>query len=194
MNAIILSGGKSSRFGSDKAFIKLKGAPLIKRQIKLLKSIFKRIIVVTNNPKDYKFRGIKVVKDIISGCGPLSGIHAGLVASDSLYNFVVACDMPNLNLKLIKYMMRKTNAFDVVVPHLAKGYETLFAIYSKNCIIPIYKTLSLRDFRIRNFFKKVKVKEIRRKEVKRFGNPDILFANINTPLDYTKLVTLKQKR
>lgn len=97
--------------------------------------------------------------------------------------------MPNLDLKLIKYMIRKKDSFDVVVPYIKKGYETLFAIYSKNCIIPISKAISSRDLKIRNFFKKVKVREIKMGEVKKFGDPDILFANINTPLDYTKILS-----
>ena len=189
MNAIILAGGKSSRMGFDKAFIKLKGRPLIERQIKVLKSIFQKIIIVTNKPNDYKFKRVKAVKDIMAGRGALSGIYTGLIASDSFYNFVIACDMPNLNLKLIKYMLRQKGAFDVVVPHIKKGYETLFAIYSKDCIMPIYKTIISENLRIRNFFKKVNVREIKEDDVKRFGSPNILFMNINTPSDLTRIHT-----
>ena len=57
MNAIILAGGKSSRFGRDKAFVKIDGVPIIKRQIKILKGIFKKIIIVTNDQRKYRLRG-----------------------------------------------------------------------------------------------------------------------------------------
>lgn len=203
MTAIILAGGKSSRFGSDKAFIKINGTPLIERQIRILKKIFsrqailkeggippkaeKKIIIVTNNPEKYKLRSVKIVSDIIPNRGPLGGIYSGLMYSDSFYNFVVACDMPNLNLKLIKYMIKQRNSFDVVAPHLAGGFETLFAIYSKNCIIPIHRTIVSKNLRIRDFFRKVKVREIKEAEVKRFGKPDILFMNVNTLSDYTEI-------
>jgi molybdopterin-guanine dinucleotide biosynthesis protein A len=187
MTGIILAGGGSSRFGSDKAFIEIKGLPLIKRQIKFLKKIFKKIIIITNNPKKYHFRGIRIFQDIIPEKGPLGGIYSGLMNSDTLYNFVVACDMPNLNLKLIRYMIRQKNNFDVVVPRIKKGFEPLFAVYSKNCIRPLYETLNSRNLRIRNFFKKIMVRVINEDEILKFGNPDILFMNINTKIDLLKI-------
>ncbi|MEW6009099.1 MAG: molybdenum cofactor guanylyltransferase [Candidatus Omnitrophota bacterium] len=183
MTAIILAGGKSSRFGSDKAFIKIYGKPLIERQVKILKNIFKKIIIVTNNPGNYKFKKVKVVKDIIAGCGPLSGIHAGLVLSDSFYNFVVSCDMPNLSLDLIRYLISIKDGFDVVVPKLKNGFETLFAIYSKNCILPIYELLRGDNLRVTNFFDKVKLKKVNQEKIIKFGDTNILFMNINTRAD-----------
>ena len=183
MTAIILAGGKSSRMGFDKAFIEIEGVPLIKRQLRLLGRVFKRVIIVTNSPRKYRLRTVKVIQDIIPGQGPLGGIYAGLIASSSFYNFVAACDMPFLNEALIRHMIKERDSFDVVVPRLKKGYESLFAIYSKNCIMPIHKTIASKNLRIRDFFKKVKVKEIKEAEVRRFGKPDILFMNINTPLE-----------
>ena len=193
MTAIILAGGKSSRFGSDKAFIKIEGTPLIKKQIKLLKKIFKKIIIVINNPNKYQIRGAKVIRDVIPGRGPLSGIHAGLLASNSFYNFVVGCDMPFINSEFIRYLSSKKRGFDIVVPKLKKGYETLFAIYSKNCISPIRKILNKENLRVRQLFKKVKVKEIYAKEIKRFAAPEILFMNINTARDLCKITTCLKK-
>lgn len=193
MTAIILAGGKSSRFGKDKAFITIKGASLIKKQIKLLKKIFKRVIIVTNNPDKYKFKGVKVIRDVIPGLGPLSGIHSGLLASATNYNFVVGCDMPFLSPGLIKYMISKAKGFDIVVPKLKKGYETLFAVYSKNCIAPISSILSKDNFKVRQLFKKVKVKEIREREIKKFGSPETIFFNINTLQDLCKITTSPKK-
>ena len=186
MTAIILAGGKSSRMGHDKAFIEIEGVSLIRRQLALLRNLFKKIIIVTNEPQRYRFKGIKIVKDIIAGRGPLGGIHAGLRASDSFHNFVMACDMPNLNSGLIRYVIQEKDNFDVVVPYVKRRYESLFAIYSKNCIMPIYNALISKDLKIRNFFKAVKVRIIEATEIRKFGNPDILFANINTPSDYDK--------
>ena len=186
MTAIILAGGKSSRFGQDKAFIRIKGKPLIKRQLKFLKRIFKRIIIVSNRPDKYKFKGIKVVRDIIPHRGPLGGIYSGLMASSSFYNFTLACDMPFINVRLIKYMIGLKDGYDVVVPRLKKGYETLFAIYSKNCIKPIENRLLKQNFKIRSFFTDVKVRTITQKEIAQFDKEGLCFININTPKDYRR--------
>lgn len=191
MTAIILAGGRSTRMGYDKAFIKLDGLSLVNRQLKILRKIFKKIIIVTNNPDRYKFNGIQIVSDIISHRGPLSGIYSGLVSSDSFYNFVVACDMPFINTRLIKYMDRLKKGFDIVAPRVKNGYETLFAIYSKNCILPIYDILHSDNFRITGLFDKLKLKIIGEQEMIKFGDPKILFMNINTQEDQRSAKEMK---
>lgn len=219
MTAIILAGGKSSRFGSNKAFIEIRGIPLIERELKLLKKVFNKIIIVTNQPHKsrsfykmlyslnkkgrdkYRIRNVKIIQDIIKDCGPLGGIYSGLEESDSFYNFVVSCDVPFLNLDLIRYMVRLKDGFDIVIPKLKKGFETLFAIYSKNCIAAIYKILSKARkpglnsdaLKVTNFFNKVKLRKLNEKEISRFGDPDILFMNINTPEDLALLKKMRGK-
>ncbi|MFA4842801.1 MAG: molybdenum cofactor guanylyltransferase [Candidatus Omnitrophota bacterium] len=180
MTAIILAGGKSSRMGRDKAFIDIGGIPLIKRQIVELKKIFNKIIIVTNTPEKYKFRGLKVIRDILPGLGPLGGIYSGLMGSGAFYNFVVACDIPILSIRLIKYMLSQRYGFDAVVPKLSKGYETLFAVYSKNCLRSIYQALKSNNLRVRQIFEEISLKEITEQQIAKFGNPKILFMNINT--------------
>ena len=130
MTAIILAGGKSSRMGRDKAFLKIEGVPMIRRQLKLLRKFFKKITIVTNSPHKYKFRNVKIIKDIVPGQGPLGGIYSGLMASKSFHNFVLACDMPFIDLSLVRYMCKKARGYDVIIPKIDNRYETLFCIYS----------------------------------------------------------------
>lgn len=193
MNAIILCGGKSSRFGSDKAFIEIEGTPLIERQIQALKGSFKNFILVANQPEKYNFKNVKVVEDIIKGQGPLAGIHSGLTHSDSFYNFFLPCDMPNLNLELINYVLSLKDGFDAVVPKLKKGYETLFAVYSKNCLPSIEEALRARKLKVMSFFEKVKLRQVKEEEILRFGTPEILFTNINTKDDLCRISTSLKK-
>lgn len=187
MTAIILAGGKSSRFGFDKAFIKIKGIPLIKRQINLLKSIFKKIIIVTDTAQKYRLRNIKVVSDIIKNSGPLSGIHSALTASDSFYNFIVACDMPFLNKRLIRYMIRQKNNYDVLVPEIDGRYHPLFGVYSKNCI-PVIEDLLKKDKRkVSGIFPKVKSRFIPKCRIQKFDKDLLSLVNINTRQDLAKI-------
>lgn len=189
MTAIILAGGKATRMrGQDKAFLKIGNIPLIKRQLRLLKRYFKKIIIVTNSPQRYKnLKGVEVVTDIMPYQGPLGGIYSGLLASRHNYNFVVACDMPFINLDLIKYMSKKMDGFDVVVPKINNRYEPLFCIYSRNCLKYIKELLDKKIFKIRKFFSKVRVKEITKHQVQQFASPEVIFANINTKEDLVGL-------
>jgi len=185
MTVIILAGGKASRMGgTDKAFLKISKETLIKRQLRLLRKLFKRIIIVTNSPERYvKLKDTKVISDLVQNSGPLGGIFSGLLASGSFYNFVVACDMPFINSALMKYMGDNSRGHDVVVPCINNRYEPLFAIYSKDCLPHIQHLLERRIFKINKFFPHVEVKKIGKKDVLKFGRPEEIFANINTPRD-----------
>ncbi len=189
MTIIILAGGKSGRMGyRDKAFLKIDNVPIIKRQLGLIRKYFKKIIIVTNSPDKYKsLRGIRVIPDIAADQGPLGGILSGLLASRDLYNFAVACDMPFIDPDLIRYMFKNSTGYDVVVPRVNNRYEPLFCIYSKNCIRHIKPLVRKKIFKISRFFPKVKVRQIGRKEMARFGRPGKIFVNLNTPEDLLKL-------
>ncbi|MCM8778531.1 MAG: molybdenum cofactor guanylyltransferase [Candidatus Omnitrophica bacterium] len=189
LTAIILAGGKASRMkGKDKAFLKINHEPLIKRQLRLLKKTFKQIIIVTNTYKKYiNFKGVKVISDVIPHRGPLGGIYSGLLTSKDKYNFVVACDMPFINLELIKYMFKKSAGYDVVIPYVNNRYEPLFCVYSKKCIGFIKQLIDKRIFKISKLFTFVKVKKISKKEVLRFGQAKTIFMNINTLQDLEQL-------
>jgi len=204
MNAIILAGGKANRMkGEDKAFLKIGNEPLISIQLRPLKKIFKEIIIVTNLPEEYGVikgvnpvrntefsdgdniisNGVKVISDIIPHQGPLGGIYSGLIASDSFYNFVVACDMPYIDTGLIEYMYKKSPGYDAVVPKINKRYEPLYSLYSKNCLKFIGQLLDKKIFKVNKLFSRIKVKEVTKEEVRKFALGAKIFTNINTRED-----------
>lgn len=114
----------------------------------------------------------------------MGGILAGLVASTSFHNLIVACDMPFLNVELLRYLMSVAGptggGVDVVIAESPEGPEPLHAVYSKNCISPIEKRLAEGDFRIISFFDEVKVKYIGVDEVTKLDPHLLSFFNINT--------------
>jgi molybdopterin-guanine dinucleotide biosynthesis protein A len=185
MTAIILAGGKASRMGGqDKAFLKIDNEPLISMQLRLLKKLFKEIIIVTNLSKEYgAIKDVKVISDIIPHQGPLGGIYSGLIASNSFYNFAVACDMPYIDTGLIEYMYKKSSGYDAVVPRLNKRYEPLYSFYSKNCLKFIGQLLDKKIFKTNKLFSRIKVKEITKEEVRQFKFGEKVFTNINTGED-----------
>jgi molybdopterin-guanine dinucleotide biosynthesis protein A len=186
MNAIILAGGKATRMnGKNKAFLSINQEPLIKRQLRLLKNIFKQIIIVSNSSKEYRnLKGVQVVADVVQHRGPLGGIFSGLLASKNKHNFVIACDMPFINTELTKYMFKKSSGYDVVVPWVNHRYEPLFCIYSKNCIKFIQKLFEKKIFKLSQLFAQVRIKKISEKEILKFDSPEKIFMNINTPQDF----------
>lgn len=173
--------------GRDKAFVKFKGEPLIEILVKKLRKIFSEIIIVTNQPAKYRYLNLPLTQDLIKNKGSLGGIYSGLLVSENFYNFVTACDMPFVNLELIRYMIKKKDSYDVVIPKIGSKYEPLFCIYSKKCLRPIREQFDKGDLTIRHFFEQIKSREIKGSEIKEFGKPEELFFNLNCPEDLGKL-------
>ena len=183
MTGIILAGGKNTRIGMEKAFLRIGNKVIIEEISAKLSRILPKIMVVTNSPNSYYYLGVEVVKDILPGKGALGGIYSGLAASETHYNFVLACDMPFISLNLIEYMRKNAEGYDVVIPKLNNYFQPLHAIYSKDCIQPIREQLHRNDLQIFGFFDRVEVKCISGGEVKAFDPGGIAFFNINTKDD-----------
>lgn len=193
MNGIILAGGKSLRFGEDKAFVNIAGEDsnprlLIENIIGLLAGLFNNIIVATNYPEKYNKYPVKVVVDQIKGVGPLGGIHAGLVASDSEYNFVMACDMPFPNQKLIKHLASTAKGQAIVIPRREGMPEPMFAVYSKRCIPAIEEQINTGNYKIQDFFSRIDdVEYIDEERIGDFDPGFLSFLNLNSKKDLEKI-------
>jgi len=187
ITGIILAGGKSVRYGQDKAFIPFNGSFLIDKVISVMKKVFRDVIIIANEPEKYSRFGLPIYEDIIKNIGPIGGILTGIVCSQKPAGFFVACDMPFLNPELISYMVRIRNGFDVVIPKIGENIEPLHAIYTKKCIPYIKETIQKQIYGIRAFFPKVSVRYVKEKEIVSY-DPELRFlVNINTPEDMRRL-------
>ncbi|MBT3354567.1 MAG: molybdenum cofactor guanylyltransferase [Candidatus Scalindua sp.] len=184
MNAAILVGGKSSRMGSNKAFLELKGKTFIELQIELLREIFDDIFISANTSSEYEYLNLSIFKDVYPGKGPLGGIYTSLINSSSLHTFMLACDMPFIGPELINHLKDLTKEYDVVIPKSEKGLEPLHAFYSKKCIDPIKRSLEEDNLRITSFFPHVNVKIVELDNLNLSDSFKNSIKNLNTRDDY----------
>jgi molybdenum cofactor guanylyltransferase len=181
ISGIILSGGKSVRMGENKAFIEIDGVPIIHRIYSLFKELFQEIIIVTNQKELFSNINSKIYTDLLPNQGALGGLYTGLFFSNFSHSFCVACDMPFIKKSLVKYLIKNIEDYDVIVPLTKDGLQPLHAIYSKNCLDPIKKTIEKGKYKIIDFYSLVKVKILKEED---FGFLDPLresFINVNTP-------------
>lgn len=187
VSAVILAGGASSRMKSDKALLPFRGERFIERVYRQLSEIFPEVIVVTNSPEMYPFLPCRIVADTYPGMGPLAGIQAGLTQSASPYVFVVACDMPDLNQRLIRHLASRAEAVDVVIPESESGLEPLHAIYGKGCLPAMNKALSAGKNKIIDCFDHLRVAVVSCREIAGIDPSFSSFRNINTPEEYFRI-------
>ena len=193
VSGIVLAGGQSSRLGMDKSFVNASGQPLIEHIIAKLTRLSDDVIIVTNSPENYKHLEAKLVGDIYPGKGSLGGIYSGLRAATNAYSLVVACDMPFLDLNLLRYMILLACGHDVVIPRIGRFLEPLHAIYSKSCLEPIDRLLARGGLKIIDFFPEVRVRYVEESEVDIFDPQHLSFFNVNTPSDLVKMKKLARK-
>ena len=167
--------------GRDKAFIEIGGTPIIQRIYKILKKIFREIIIVANQRECYLSFKAKIVSDLIPNYGALGGLYTGLFHASYPYSFCVACDMPFLKEPLIHFLAQQTKGYDAIVPKTADGLQPLHAIYSKQCLPSIKHLIETGGFKITDFYSMVNTKIIEESEFIHLDKNKESFININTP-------------
>ena len=180
VSSIILSGGKSSRYGEDKCDLLYNGDTFLNNQIKKLKEIGIDDIIASgyrgNNCKT------KVVEDTILK-GPLSGIYFGLQAINNDRAFVVSVDVPLLKNETIEKLIDYSfiNDDDIVAVKHSDTIEPLVAIYKKELYKKIEDILNGDRYSIMRLF-----------DISKVGFVEIddneQFLNVNYKEDYSKLI------
>ena len=188
ISCIVLAGGEGLRLGRDKTLETFGNTSLLERAVFNLSLFDSDIIIVTATkqalPQSIDYPKLRVVADIYPGKGALGGVYTGLVASESLYNLVVASDMPFLNQALLRYMIQLADGFDLVLPRLGNNMiEPLHAVYSKNCLATIKNLLEQGKMRFTDLLTLVKVRYVEAEEINWFDPRHLSFFNINTEAD-----------
>lgn len=191
MTGIVLAGGRSSRMGRNKAFMEWQGQSMLGRSIEVLRSVFSEIIISTNNPELYGEYNVKIVPDIYKDCGPLGGLHACLKAAQYKYSFFVACDMPFLNVEVIRFLAEFTGKDSAIVPDVAGGLHPLHAFYHKDCLPIIEKRLEAKRLKTLEIYEECSVCYVREDDFREFPQIERVFSNINTPQEWMELQRLQ---
>lgn len=187
VTGVIQAGGKSMRMGgAPKGLMTLGGRRIIERVLAALVPAVDDVLVVTNTPALYAFLGLPMVSDAMPDHGSLGGIYTGLYAATAPAVLTVACDMPFLSPDVVRLVATRAGAGDVVIPRVGAQLETMHALYAKSCLPHMEDCLRAGQLKIVGFFDRVRVVEVPEREVARFGDPALIFMNVNTPEDLAR--------
>lgn len=134
----VLAGGKSRRFGDDKAFYEIDGAPLLQRPLGCLTALFPSVAIVAKHPPRYAAFGVPVVADDHPRPMPHVGVMAGLEAAETAWSVVLACDMPSITPAVVRTLYEARGAEDAetsveaVVPETPSGVHPLVGCYHRS--------------------------------------------------------------
>ncbi|HVO62267.1 MAG TPA: molybdenum cofactor guanylyltransferase [Terriglobales bacterium] len=180
VSAFVLAGGKSTRMGSDKAFLVLDGETLLHHAVQAVSAVTHQVMIV--GPKSKFSSYAPVVEDIFPERGPLGGIHAALMSTATALNLVLAVDLPFIEPAFLSYICnraRETQAL-VVIPRAAGGWQPLCAVYRKEFGTVAEKALAAGRNKIDSLFADVSVAAIDEQEITHAGFSVDMFRNLNT--------------
>ena len=182
VTAFILAGGRSTRMGTDKAFVDYDGRTLLARALDLAGSVTSDVRIVGNTEKFAPFA--PVVEDVFRDRGPLGGIHAALRASLTELNVMLAVDTPFVSGAFLQYLISQSRAVPgatVVVPRGGGSWQPLCAIYRREFAGAAETALLAGRNRIDPLFNVVRTRVIEEQELEDAGFSPAIFRNLNTP-------------
>lgn len=179
---VILAGGENSRLpGEKKTFRRVGDDMMLTRIHGLFSKLFKEVIIVVNDPRDFIGWDMMVVTDIHPSRCALAGLHAGLFYASYPWAYVTACDVPFANEQVIQHLIgQREQGVEVIVPRTDDGLEPLAALYSRECIPLIETNLEKKILMIKKFFRKKKIKEICVSDLKKLDPSMRFMFNVNT--------------
>jgi len=137
--AVVLAGGESRRFGSDKALARFRGEPLIARVVRELRNVgFNQVAIAAKEPEKYADAapGAELLRDVRPIQTPLAGLAAGLRASRHALVFACAADMPfAADAALIDALTAAIAGHDAAVPHAAGSLQPLCGLWWKDACL-----------------------------------------------------------
>jgi len=170
--------------GREKLILEVGGMPLIEHVRNALADSCQEILVVGGETIRLKETGY--VSDERAGRqGPLAGIEAGLAASKHDHVFVAAGDMPFLSPRLVAYLLGRLGRGGVVaaIPHHGGRSHPLCGAYVRALLPRVSAALDEGTRAVGELLEGTVGVEYVGEELLRFGEPDLLLMNVNSPLD-----------
>ena len=181
VSAFILTGGKSTRMGTDKAFVLLEGRTLLSRMLDIARQLTSNVHIIGDPANFAPFA--PTIEDIFPGCGPLGGIHAALRSSRTDLNLILAVDVPFVSLALLDHIISRATSSNanVTVARAAGGLQPLCAVYRRSFLDVAENALRAGHYKIDTLFTPATTQVIEEAELEASGFSPRIFRNLNTP-------------
>jgi molybdopterin-guanine dinucleotide biosynthesis protein A len=199
-SAAILVGGRATRYGGrDKSALAVGGRTVLERQVAELTRVAADIMLIGGADRTAGARtltsssgmAVRWLPDRTPGLGPLAGLDAALGAARHREVVLLACDMPFVTSGLMEHLIALVDGFDAVVPRTARGDHPLCGVYIRDCREAVTRTLAEGRLAMKDLLPQLRVRSVSEEELRPFGDPGRLLANVNTPAEYEELEALQ---
>ena len=155
LTAIVLCGGRSTRMGSDKASLPFGNETMLERISRIVSEVTDEVIVVGRRDQD-----ASTMHDAIEAQGPLAGIAAGLSASKTDLNVIVACDMPLIKPAVLRRLVSLIDDNDICVAVVDGHASALCGVYRSRIASDAQELLDSGERRVMRLLDRVQTKRV----------------------------------
>lgn len=169
--------------GSNKALLELDGTPLIQHTKRILESVCSKVFIL--GQRDLYGCFGPCYEDLYPGCGPLSGIHAALLNSETEFNLITAVDTPFIKAEFLEYMVQRALDSPAIVtaPRIGDQVQPLSAVFRSGFLAIAEAALKSGRFKVEPLFPMDQTLILNETELDQFALPEEMFENLNTPED-----------
>lgn len=188
VTAIVLSGGRSSRMGRDKAGLMLDGETFLARSIAIARQVAGDVIVATRRSQALP-SGVRAVHDDVEDQGPLAGIAAGLASSNTDLNIVMACDMPLIRPAVLERLLASISDHDACVA-MVDGHPSVLCGVYRSRVAPVARQMfDDGERRVTALVDRLKTKRVDAALLRDIDPHLETFVSFDTPEAYERLRT-----
>jgi len=188
VSLVVLAGGESRRMKKAKAFLPAPDRPLIERILAQVEGRFDEILISVSKRRTLPGLPCRQVKDEFPGRGPIEGVRCGIRAARHNAVAVIACDIPDIDIRFLSRLIRAAEEHDIAVPVTAAGdFEPLFAVYKKSVLPAVERLVVSEDNSLIPLFSRCGTRTVS------IEDPSWL-KNLNTPEDYARFLRALKAR
>lgn len=185
---IVLAGGGSRRMGVPKVWLPFGPERMLQRVVRLLGEAVRPVVVAAHAGQDLPELPPwgHVVYDHEENRGPIEGLATGLEQLQGLAElvFVVGCDTPLLEPRLVRRMIALASGFDIAAPHADGLDHPLAAVYRTQILATVRQSLAVGSHRLTSLLNNVRTRRVAREELLDVDPRLLSLVNINTPGEY----------
>ncbi len=174
----VLSGGRSSRMGRDKALLPIEGSVLVERTAVRVRAAAGSVTLI-GAPERYGHLGLPVAADLIENCGPIGGLYTALKKTRADWNLLVACDMPGLTVEFLRELLdvARQCGSTCLVPQTESGLHPLCAVYHRRAEGAVASAIEHKRFKMHDLLEVLEAQSFPVAEA-------AMLENVNTPVEW----------
>ena len=181
----VLVGGGSTRMGRDKALLAYDGVPLALRVARALAACVERVRFVARSDALPQL-GLPCIVDRHAERAPLVGIAAALSACDASAVLVAACDLPDVDPRVLLALLALAPAeggADIVAPLGPRGPEPLLAIYRPRLLPELERRIARGELALQALLREANTLFVPEADLRALDPELASLRNLNRPED-----------